>query len=61
MDPNEALRRIRELVAGMLHPDSQHVDSGDAIDLAQAVTDLDEWMSKASLLPDAWKKGRRHE
>ncbi len=42
MDPDEALRRFRELV------------DGEAVDAAQVMLDLDEWLSKGGFLPAAW-------
>lgn len=31
------------------------IDPEDMIELAQAVSDLDEWIRKGGFLPDAWK------
>jgi hypothetical protein len=51
MDPNETLRRIRELR-------SQPVSDADYLDLLQEVMELynalDEWLSKGGFPPDDW-------
>jgi hypothetical protein len=54
MDPNENLKQQREIIARMFDPESEHVDSGDALELAQLVQDLDEWISKGGVVPRAW-------
>jgi hypothetical protein len=54
MDPNANLREQKEITERMLHPDSEHVDSGDAIRLAELVEALDEWIRKGGFLPSAW-------
>jgi hypothetical protein len=53
MDPNETLRRLRELA----RRDSDHpVYSPEWPELFQA---LDQWISRGGLLPDAWRKEAR--
>lgn len=52
MDPNETLRRIRELVRAIQHGEAA---DGDApTDLADAVQDLDGWLTQGGFPPDAW-------
>lgn len=52
MDPNETLRRLRELAERELNaPDP---DNADWAEWFQA---LDEWISRGGFLPDAWKGG----
>lgn len=55
MDPNETLRRIRELIM-----DLPNYAPGDepAAELAVLFIDLDEWLSKGGFLPSAWLSGR---
>jgi len=47
MDPNETLRRIREL-------SERGYDEDDAASVVEAFRDLDEWLSKGGFLPSAW-------
>lgn len=56
MDPNEALRRIRELIA---NPQSTAVE---LVELEELVSDLDAWLSDGGYLPEAWgaHKYRKH-
>lgn len=63
MDPNEALKEIRELVTDLmkgerestLSPEktAQRLDDGDR--LAELIDGLDEWLSKGGYLPGPWK------
>lgn len=52
MDPNETLHRLREEIA-------RYNETHDAYDeqrtLVDAITDLDEWLSKGGFLPDDWR------
>lgn len=45
MDPNEALKRIRELI--------NDGDSADVL-LVEAFEALDNWLSRGGFLPSAW-------
>lgn len=47
MDPNETLRRLRQLIGGT----ENVVPWAEAVDL---FTDLDEWLSKGGFLPQDW-------
>jgi len=55
MDPDANLREQRELTERMLDPDSQYVDSGDALRLAELVEALHEWLSKGGFMPQEWR------
>lgn len=55
MDPNAALKKIRDLVETMDgQPDEMIV--GMAEELAVLVQGLDEWLSKGGFLPKAWQR-----
>lgn len=59
MDPNETLRRIREL-AELIQtptPDTYHLITW-AGELAAQFTALDEWIKRHGFLPDDWTDGR---
>ena len=56
MDPNANLKEQREIIAAMLAEDSEEIDTGDAVRLAELAQALDEWISKGGFLPDAWRK-----
>ena len=52
MDPNETLRRLRELV-----DDAHSADQTE--DVHELVAALDQWLSKGGYLPHAWTVSRR--
>jgi hypothetical protein len=53
MDPNEALRHIRNIV--MLHETSDLHDPLEAMNsLVGYVQALDDWLSRGGFLPEAW-------
>lgn len=61
MDPNEALDRLRQLVADMNAIDASGEDpdeSGEYRRIASEATDafggLDHWLSRGGYLPRAW-------
>lgn len=56
MDPNANLREQLELTERMLDPDSNYVDSGDALRLAELVEALSEWLRRGGALPDRWRR-----
>lgn len=58
MDPNATLRSIRLLAAAILADDELDQDP-DAVDLAELVTGLDEWVATGGFLPDAWRQEAR--
>jgi hypothetical protein len=55
MDPNAALARIQELVREIL---DNELASDEAVELAEAVDDLDEWIGSGGFIPTEWRKGR---
>ena len=50
MDPNETLKKIRELIPQVRS--SESTAPGD--DLAEAVEALDDWLSHGGFLPKDW-------
>jgi hypothetical protein len=61
MDPTETLKRIRGLVSSLteLRMDASCDDvAEDGEELASAVNDLDEWLSRGGFLPRQWTEGR---
>lgn len=56
MDPNTALKRLREL-AKEIHETVSPEDLFDLSDeMATLFEGLDEWLSKRSALPDDWRR-----
>ena len=54
--PDELLGLMRSIVERMLDPDSEHIDLGDAVRLAEAIHSLDvALVSEASALPLPWR------
>lgn len=51
MDPNETLRRIRELIQTDIHRDLSEDESSDLLDL---VNHLDKWITNGGFLPTVW-------
>lgn len=58
MDPHANLREQLEITERMLDPDSQSVDTGDALRLAELVEALDQWLYKGGMLPNRWALAR---
>jgi len=56
MDPNSNLKEQLEITERMLDPDSEYVDSGDALRLAELVEALNEWIRKGGFLPKKWQQ-----
>lgn len=59
MDPNENLRRQRDMVEITLRNQEGYVDPGDALELIQLMADLDEWLTKGGFLPAEWGKAQQ--
>jgi hypothetical protein len=57
MDPNTALRDLREAIAEYDN-DMNKTAAGPADRLREAAGTLDEWLSKGGFLPDAWQANR---
>ena len=51
MDPNKALKEIRDLVKRTLDGE----DEAYAMDLAESVESLDKWITGGGFLPGDWK------
>lgn len=56
MDPNALLARIRAFTKKYEQAFDPEWD--EIVDFATDVTALDEWLSKAGALPEAWQKDR---
>jgi hypothetical protein len=56
MDPTANLQEQRRIIAQMLAEDSQEIDTGDALRLAELAQALDEWITKGGFLPEEWKR-----
>ena len=56
MDPTEALKKIRAILANGV--DGCQVCGDAGRELADLVEGLDGWLSKGGFLPEAWNKGR---
>ena len=57
MDPNENIRRQRELVREILsdEPFRDSTEAGElAIELAELVQELDRWLCKGGFRPSGW-------
>lgn len=56
MDPNETLRRIRELSSTAIADDDRdcNISNSDARELAELFQSLDEWLTKGGFQPAAW-------
>ena len=60
MDPNETLRRLRELSATPINNNMK--EFGELIDnLVFNFEALDEWLSKGGFLPNEWAHGAGRE
>jgi hypothetical protein len=55
MDPDVALKNARRAVENM-DTELDYVDSGAAVELMEAFTALDEWLSKGGFLPRVWAR-----
>ena len=55
MDIDACLSDIRHLVALVLESDC---DSDEAIELAELVSGLDDWMSRGGCMPKEWERLR---
>jgi hypothetical protein len=57
MDPNKALKYMRELIEEILKDSDleQPVNSDDAYELMVYTKSLDEWLTKGGFLPTDWQ------
>lgn len=59
MDPNANLKAQREIVKKLLDGNTeQSLFIHYAVQLAELVQALDQWMSRGGFLPEAWARGR---
>lgn len=61
MDPNETLRRLRELLSTRQNLDDDDQDNDQELirvgdDIAELVEALDTWLTKGGFLPAAWTR-----
>jgi len=56
MDPDANWEEQQELIAIMLDEESEYVDSGDSLRLAELVQALNAWIISGGALPSAWRK-----
>lgn len=54
MDPNEALRALREALGRMAEARTSYEVSEHAVEAAEAAEALDSWLSRGGFLPAAW-------
>lgn len=57
MDPNEALKRMRELSDELDRFEDDRTRSLIAEDMASVWDGLDRWMTRGGFLPADWDKG----
>jgi hypothetical protein len=55
MDPTANLREQLEIARAMLAKDSEHIDTGDAVRLAELVEALNQWIANGGFLPVQWR------
>ena len=58
MDPDECLFKIRRLVAALLGDDKGWMLDEDAVELAEHVDALDDWIRSGGFLPAAWARAQ---
>jgi DNA-directed RNA polymerase specialized sigma subunit len=61
MDPNENLKRQRELVKEIQEENAKQYEDQEilascAVELAELVEAMDEWISKRGFLPNDWSQ-----
>lgn len=54
MDPNEALKAIREMIAN--YNSEKGISGWDLEALVQNFAALDQWIASGGFLPEAWSK-----
>jgi hypothetical protein len=54
MDPNETLRRLRDLSQTIIGADEN--ESEDALALAELVQAMDGWLKRGGFLPTEWNR-----
>lgn len=56
MDPNEALRRLRELILTQSEGKDPQYLADTLEDIASSFNGLDNWLSGGGFLPKAWER-----
>jgi len=56
MDPNTALSTLREARETFSNAENDETALDAAQDMSEAVSALDEWLSKGGFLPEEWKR-----
>ena len=54
MDPNATRAELLRIARSFLAPDSDSIDTGDAVRLAELVDELDRWIRRGGFLPERW-------
>ena len=54
MDPTANLQEQLRITERMLSPDSEYIDTGDALRLAELVQSLHKWITTGGHLPTCW-------
>lgn len=58
MDPNETLKRLREIVSEFREDSDGEMDLDAMSDMVDHFEALDEWIAKGGFLPKAWNQWR---
>jgi len=62
MDPNETLKKLLRIAGQVMRDDSEEdiwfSKQQAAIELAEGISDLDEWLAKGGFLPERWSESR---
>jgi hypothetical protein len=58
MDPNATLRDLLEWASAVL-ADAELTDDSTALDAAERIVGLHEWLSKGGFLPSAWERASK--
>lgn len=56
MDPDANLEEQRFIIKRLLDEDSEHLDTGDAVRLAELAEALDGWIKAGGFLPAPWRR-----
>lgn len=56
MDPDATLKALRDAVARWLLAETNDSEHAAALDMADAATALDGWLTSGGFLPDEWRK-----
>ena len=54
MDPNANLDRLLELARRMADQEADDIEEDNAIELAELILALDEWLRRGGFLPRRW-------